>query len=132
MNPSIKRSSHQRCSTEKGVLRNLTKLTGKHLCQSLCHRCFLVNFAKFLRAPLDDCFCIKQNEKLNKCFGNFWSGIFPKTNATIVAQRSYKFLVRIFSKNDNGQHETFPVSFEKFFKTAFLFRGSQTRVINGF
>ena len=30
------RSSHQRCSTKKGVLRNFTKFTGKHLCQGLC------------------------------------------------------------------------------------------------
>ena len=29
------RSNHQRCSVEKGVLRNFTKFTGKHLCQSL-------------------------------------------------------------------------------------------------
>ena len=29
------RSSHQRCSVKKGVLRNLAKFTGKHLCQSL-------------------------------------------------------------------------------------------------
>ena len=29
------RSSHQRCSVKKGVLRNFTKFTGKHLCQSL-------------------------------------------------------------------------------------------------
>ena len=29
------RSSHLWCSMKKGVLRNLTKLTGKHLCQSL-------------------------------------------------------------------------------------------------
>ena len=61
------RSSHQRCSTRKGVLRNFTKFTGKDLCQSLFfnkatdlrsatllkkkfwHRCFPVNFAKFLR-----------------------------------------------------------------------------------
>ena len=28
-------SSHQRCSIKKGVLRNFTKVTGKHLCQSL-------------------------------------------------------------------------------------------------
>ena len=30
------RSSHQRCSETKVVLRNFAKLTGKHLCQSLC------------------------------------------------------------------------------------------------
>ena len=29
------RSSHQRCSMKKGVLRNFTNFTGKHLCQSL-------------------------------------------------------------------------------------------------
>ena len=29
------RSSHQRCSVKKGVLRNVAKFTGKHLRQSL-------------------------------------------------------------------------------------------------
>ena len=66
---SKNRSSHQRCSMEKGVLRNFTKFTGKHLCQSfffnkvaglspatllkkrLWYVCFPVNFAKFLRIP---------------------------------------------------------------------------------
>ena len=70
------RSSHQRCSIKKGVLKNFAKFTGKQLCQGLffnkvaaCnvfkkrlwHRYFPVNFAKFLeylfyRTPLDDCF----------------------------------------------------------------------------
>ena len=45
---------------KKGVLKNFTKLTGKHLCQSLFltllkkrlwHRCFQVNFAKLFRTP---------------------------------------------------------------------------------
>ena len=63
------RSSHQRCSVKIGVLRNLTKFTGQHLCQSLFfikvsglgpatlfkkrlwNRCFPVNFVKFLRTP---------------------------------------------------------------------------------
>ena len=35
----------------KSVLRNFTKFTGKYLCQSLRHRCFPVNFAKFPRIP---------------------------------------------------------------------------------
>ena len=30
----VSRSSHQRCSITKGVLRNFAKFTGKHLCQS--------------------------------------------------------------------------------------------------
>ena len=51
---------------KKGVLKNFANFTGKHLCQSLFfnkvrpgtllkrglwHRCFPVNFAKFLRTP---------------------------------------------------------------------------------
>ena len=46
---------------KKDGLRNFTKFTGKHLCQGLrsstllnkrlCHRCFAVNFPKFLRTP---------------------------------------------------------------------------------
>ena len=54
---------------KKGVLRNFVQFTGKHQCQTLFfnkvaglspvtlikkspwHRCFLVNFAKFLRSP---------------------------------------------------------------------------------
>ena len=32
---AIARSSHQRCSVRKDVLRNFPKFTGKHLCQSL-------------------------------------------------------------------------------------------------
>ena len=63
----ICRSSHWRCSLRKGVLRSFLKFTGKHLCKSLLfnkvaglrpatllknktwHRCFPINFAKFLR-----------------------------------------------------------------------------------
>ena len=32
---AIGRSSHQKCSIEIGALEKVTKLTGKHLCQSL-------------------------------------------------------------------------------------------------
>ena len=63
------RSSHQTCFMKRVVLRNFAKFTGKHLCQSpffnkvvglgpatllkkrLWHRCFPVNFVKFLRSP---------------------------------------------------------------------------------
>ena len=66
---SYSQNNHRRCSVKKGVLRNFAKYTGKHLCQSLlfnkvagmrpapslkkilCHRCFPVNLAKFLRTP---------------------------------------------------------------------------------
>ena len=56
-------TAQRRCSVRKGVPRNFEKFTGKHLCPSLFfkketllkkilwHRCFPVNFAKFLRTP---------------------------------------------------------------------------------
>ena len=65
----IYRSSRPEVFCKKGVLRNFAKFTGKHLCQSLFfnkvaglrpatllkkrlwHRCFPINFAKFLRTP---------------------------------------------------------------------------------
>ena len=44
------RSSRRRCSVKKGVLKNFTKYTGKHLCQSLFfNKKNPVNFVKFLR-----------------------------------------------------------------------------------
>ena len=64
-----RRSSRLEVFCKKGVLRNFAKFTGKHLCQGLFfnivaglrpatllkkrlwHRCFPVNFAKFLRTP---------------------------------------------------------------------------------
>ena len=66
---STNRSSHRRYSLRKGVLRNFTKFTGKHLYHSLFfnkvtglspttllknrpwHSYFPVNFVKFLRTP---------------------------------------------------------------------------------
>ena len=55
---SYYRSSRPEVFCKKGVLRNFAKLTGKHLCQGLFfikkrlwHRCFPINFVKFLRTP---------------------------------------------------------------------------------
>ena len=55
------RSKHQRCSIKKCVLKNFAKFTGNLLCWSLFfnevadlrlwHRCFPMNFAKFLITP---------------------------------------------------------------------------------
>ena len=70
------RSSRPEVFCKKSVLRNFTKFTGKHLCQSLfvfspktCNyikketlaQCLLLKFVKFLRTPLlqntsDGCF----------------------------------------------------------------------------
>ena len=56
------RNSRPEVFCKKGVLRNFTKFTGNHLCQSLFfnkvagpglwHKCFPVNFVKFLRTSL--------------------------------------------------------------------------------
>ena len=60
------RSSHRRCSAEKGVLKNFANFTGKRLSwsvflitfvknfvtQRLQHRRFPLKFAKFLRTPI--------------------------------------------------------------------------------
>ena len=55
----LSRSSHQRCSIKKGVLKSFVKFTAKHQCQSLLpatllkisvwHRCFPLSFPKVLR-----------------------------------------------------------------------------------
>ena len=44
----MNRSSRPEVFYKKGFLRNFAKFTGK---QRLWHRCFSVNFAKFLRTP---------------------------------------------------------------------------------
>ena len=86
------RSSHRRCSVRKGLFRNFAKFTGKHLCQSLFfkkiaglrpailfkkrlwHRCFPVNFAKFLRTPL-----LRNNSgRLLLTLSNIYNGFFNK------------------------------------------------------
>ena len=68
------RSSHQRCSIEKSVLKNFAIFTGKQLRWSLDlqalrpatlfkrlqHRCFPVNIAKFLRTLILKKICKQQ------------------------------------------------------------------------
>ena len=87
---------------KKGVLRNLTKFTGKNLCQSLflnkvtarpatlskkrlwCS-CFPVNFVKFLSTPFlqntsGGCFCVVRSE--SKSLESF--GVDDKANILTV------------------------------------------------
>ena len=104
----ISRSSHRRCSIGKGVLRNFTKFTVKHLCQSLFfnkvaglrsatllkkslwHRRFPVNFAKFLRKP----FLIEHGS----CLWNLWNILWSNSRLQL-----YVPLARI--KNKLYHHE---------------------------
>ena len=59
------RSSHQRCSVKKVVLRNLSKFTGKHLCQSLFfNKAAHLTEHLFHRTPLGDCFCFAYQKTL--------------------------------------------------------------------
>ena len=96
------RSSHQRFFMQKGVLRNFTKFTGKHLCLHLClrpatllkkrlwHRCFLVNFAKFLRTPL-------LQSTSGYCFSKYVTWISDSYNLTAVGNH----LPKVYQKRSN-------------------------------
>ena len=94
---STDKSNHRRCSSRNGVLRNFAKFLGIHLYQILffnkvvaCnfikkwpwHRCFPVNFVKFLRTPFyktppGDCFCTE----------NQWGSIYIIYSFIIVAKK---------------------------------------------
>ena len=112
---------------KKGVLRNFTKLTGKHLCQSLFlnnvaglrfafllkerpwHRCFSVNFLKFLRTPLLQ----NINGRLLLVFKNFVNSIRKHLCLSLLACNSVKKRL---------QYSCFSVKFTKFQRTP-VFRG---------
>ena len=101
IHPWICRSSHQRCSMKKNVLRNSAKFTGKHLCWSLFfnkvaglrpasllkkrfwHRCFPVNFAEFLRT----CFFI----------GHLWWLLLDLL--TFITAQKIKFFIENICRN---------------------------------
>ena len=85
-------SSHQRCSVKKGVFRNFTKFTGKHLCLSLFfnkvagHR--LVHSENYLSRLQNRCFPVKKN-----CF-------FHRTPMVAASEhRIFKYSTTIFEMN---------------------------------
>ena len=73
---SRNRSSHQRCSIKKAVLKTFAIFTGKYLCWSLIlinftkkglqHRCFPVNITKFLSTPILKKLCLYQQKRFWK------------------------------------------------------------------
>ena len=124
------RSSHQRCSMKKGVLKNFTKFTGKHLCQSLFfnkvaglrpaallkkrlwHRCFPVNFVKFLRTPF------LQNTsggllmllKNQYCFvSSFISCLIEQSGCLILYRASSSFHIAVNSMISLWVHSILPL-----------------------
>ena len=121
------RSSHPEVFYKKGVLRYFAKITWKHLCQSLFlnkvtglrpatllkkkfwHKCFPVNFAKFLRTPfvteqlwwllltivnISDVFFFGSNLK---CFKEFKSGISISLKSLSLVLFSFSMFFLSFS-----------------------------------
>ena len=98
------RSSLRRCSAKKGVLRNFTKFTRRHLCQSLIfnnvaglrpatllkkglwHKCFPVHFPKFPRTH----FLQNTSGRLLLYGDDLW------TSASIFANKFANVLVKYF------------------------------------
>ena len=77
----VYRSSHQRFSVNKGVLRNFAKFTGKHyefIKKRLWHRCLPVNFVKFLRTSFLQntseqlLLCIRTESTIPFLYGKIW------------------------------------------------------------
>ena len=90
------------CFVKKSVFRNFTKFTRKHLCQSLFfnkveglrpatllkkklwHRCFPVNFVKFLRTPF--------------FAEHLWWLLLEIANADTITNLSFRFKSRTIDK----------------------------------
>ena len=65
------KSSHQRCSIKKGVLKNFGKFTGKHL-----SRCFPVNWKHLFTSP-NDCFWNAMRHQENP--PRYWKLLYSAT-----------------------------------------------------
>ena len=115
------RSSHQKCSARKDVLRNFSKFTRKHLCQvlfykkvaglepatllkmRLWHRCFCINFAKFLKPPF-------HRTPLNDCSSTIQHFLAENTSKLLNGQQQKKGVTFHWSRirekrNDQEHHE---------------------------
>ena len=106
--------SEWRCPVTKGVLRIFANFTGKHLCQSpffnkvadlraatllkkrLWHRCFPVNFAKFLRSPFvrEQLWWLILNISFSITIWNRYIHQHPPTAKTFFIRNQF---IRIFS-----------------------------------
>ena len=103
------RSSHQRCSVRKGVLRNFPKFTRKHLCQvlfynkaagpkpatllkkRLWHRYFPMNIAKFPRTPFN-------RTPLNNCFSTIQHFLAENPSKVLNGQQKHKGVIFHWSR----------------------------------
>ena len=93
----IYRSSHQRCSVRKGALRNFTKFTGKHPCQSL----FFDKVAGLRKTPVPEClFCLAQ------VFSSEFCEIFKNTFLTEHLWATASTLNRVDPFHDTRSNNT--------------------------
>ena len=123
------RTSYRRYLVKKGALKNLAKFTGKHLCLSffffdkvqatssnfvkkkrLWHRCFPVNFVKFLRTAfyrtrLNDCFYIESSSG-----GLSWNTFLSATEKKTESFPLFSFKVRTKLPNHNDLIDLFLVN----------------------
>ena len=99
------RSSHQRCSIKKGVLRNFAKFTEKHLCQSLfLNKVSGLKPASFIKketlAQVFSCeFC--------EISTNTFSYKTPLVTASVLCQLLERHVS--YSKNETNQNTTFDI-----------------------
>ena len=93
------RSSHRRCSVREGVLRNFTKFTGKHMCQSLF---FLLKFQAppatlFKKETLKQVFSCEFHEisKITFFTEHLWvtASVYSKPSANSKPWKNMKLLV---------------------------------------
>ena len=111
------RSSRPEVLCKKGVLRNLTKFTGKHLCQgltlfkkSLLRRCFLVNFVKFLRTPF-----FTEHLWFASVFRVFFGILY---RSWVPRCSSKELLLKILQ--DSKENRCFPVNIAKVLRIVFF------------
>ena len=144
------RSSHQRCSVKKGVLRNFAKFTGKHLCQSLFfnkvagaffteHICFLNTYSPIFEQTLKCPFPIRFiQRKLIIIQTKFWYYLiqFRTSHPEVFCKKGVlgyfaKFIGKHLCQSlfllrpatllkKRLWYRYFPVNFGKFLRTPFL------------
>ena len=135
LNSLISRSSRSEMFCKKGVLRNFLKFTGKHMCQNLFfnrvtgprpvtlvkkrlwHRCFPVNFAKFLRTR----FLLNTSGRLLFSFSQqhffYWRCWSIKKHVTLTALSTTK---KTFFTEHIIPSYFRPMNIAKFLRTAIL------------
>ena len=121
---------------KKSVLKSFTKSTGKHMCQSLFinkvaglrpanllierlwHRCFLVNFVKFLRTPffIEDIWRLLLYLKESICKASY-QHLNPIQDCS-----PYQFFLYELSKLRNWSSKHSEFKFQSFCQTAVKFQ----------